>query len=516
MTKARAALGLAAALALLGAWHLVLRGQGRGVPLITDEGEYAVAARVWSEGGLPYRDAFSQKPPTTFLIYRLAAALSPAPTAPRALAALAVVLTMLALFACAPTSWSAAGRLAGPAAYAALSSIPVGDFGFPANTEIFLNLFASLSAAALLRGSPLLAGLAAGTALTTKQTALWTVVGFGALSGATPRGFSAPRAARFAAGAALVPAAWGLYFGAHGALGVYWSSAWAGNARYAAVLARSGMLNSQLSWFFSMLLPRLFLFSLPAAVLAGWSLKGLRAGAKRPVETLAVVWFATAVAGALTGLFLFPHYFVQAAPGLALGAACGVEKLSARRVRFAPAAAAALALWPALIAPRAFFASSARQRGLALLYPNPLFETKVMGEEIARRAAPGDFLHVFGSEGALFAYSGLMPATRHTLCYALTLFPEDARGWRDEMSALEAAPPRFIVYSTQPLSTMTASTHGLDYAAGMRAMLARRYRYAGGVRVTDSAELPVYADSPAGVPAPYEEEDRLFLFERNF
>jgi hypothetical protein len=514
MTKARAASSAAAALLLLGAWHLVLRGAGRGIPLITDEGEYAAAARSWSSGGLPYRDAFSQKPPTTFLIYRAAAALSPEPTAPRALAALAVLVSMLALFLCAPRGWSAAARLAGPAAYASLSVLPVGDYGFPANTEVFLNLFSSLAALALLRGAPFLAGLAAGAALTSKQTAVWTVLGFAAFAGLTRRGFSAPRALRFAAGAAALPAVWAAYFAAHSAFAVYWSSAWAGNARYAAVLARTGTLGLQLRWFATALLPQLLLFTAPAAVLAAWSLRGLRAGPERPTETLAVLWFGTAVGGALTGLFLFPHYFLQAAPALALGAACGVERLGASRRKAASAAVAVLALWPALVAPGLIFGKDARRRALILLYPNPLFETKVLGEEIARRAASGDRLHVFGSEGALFSYSGLMPATRNTLCYALTLFPKDAAGWHEELAALEATPPRFVVYSTQPLSTMTASTYGLDYAAGMRAFLAHGYRYAGLVRVTASPSIPTYEAVKKDDLPKFDSEDRLLLFER--
>jgi len=216
----------------------------------------------------------------------------------------------------------------------------------------------------------------------------------------------------------------------------------------------------------------------------------------------------------LTGLFLFPHYFLQAAPALALGAACGVERVASSRRRLAGAAALSLALWPALISPARIFSPDARRRALVLLYPNPLFETKVLGEEIARRSAPGDRLHVFGSEGALFSYSGLAPATRNTLCYGLTLFPKDGRGWREEISTLAAAPPRFVVYSTQPLSTMTASTHGLDYAAGMRAFLARGYRFAGEVRVTASPSAPAYEDAKKGDLPDYSSEDRLLLFER--
>jgi hypothetical protein len=512
VTRARrGGLLLSAALAALGGWHLLLRGQGRGVPLITDEGEYVVAARTWARGGLPYRDAFSQKPPTIFLIYRAAAALSSSPESPRAAAAAAGLLTMLALFFCAPTAWSAAGRLAGPAAFAALAALPIGDYGFPANTEVFVNVFASLSALALLRASPFLAGIAAGAALTTKQTAAWSALGFGVLASMPSGGFSKRAALRYTAGAALIPAAWAAYFAAHGAFGDYWSQAWEGNVRYASILLSTGALGGHLRWFAGGPAPRFVLFCLPALGLAGWSLRGLKAGPDRPVETLSVVWFGSAIAGALTGLFLFPHYFIQAAPALALGAACGVERLRSTRRIFA---LSTLALWPALLVPGIFFSPDARARGLSLLYPNPLFETKALGEELARRAAPGDRLHVFGSEGALFVYSGLTPATRHTLCYALTLFPKDASGWRDEMNTLESAPPRFVVFSTQPLSTMTASRLGLAYRDAMISYLDQGYRYDGAMLVRASLEAPVYTRANAGESPDFDSGDRLLLFVR--
>ncbi len=513
MTRRAGAGLLGAGLALLGAWHLVLRAQGRGVPLITDEGEYAVAARAWAEGGLPYRDAFSQKPPLSLLAYRAARAFSSAPEAPRALGALTALATLVVLFFCAPRAWSPAGRLAGPAAFAALAATPLGDSGFAANTEVFVNLYAALAAAALLRGAPFLAGLAAGAALSAKQTALWTVLGFGALAAWTPRGLAPRRAARFALGAALIPAAFAAYFAARGAFADYWSCVWGGNARYAAVLLATGAFDGHFAWFLKTLLPRLVGYGAPALALAAWSLKGRSAGAGRPVETLAVVWFGGAVAGALTGLFFFPHYFVAVAPPLALGAAAGVERLKNSRARLATLAA--LAAWPALLAPRLLFAAGPRERALDLLFPNPLFETRVLGEEIARRAAPNDRLHVFGSEGALFAYSGLRPATPHTLSYALTLFPKDETGWHDEMARLSAASPRFVVWSGQPLSTLIASRRGADYRDALRAFVLANYAYAGDVRVTASAELPAFAPAAPGASPPFDDRDRLLLFIRS-
>jgi|GEM_PF-2878573 len=502
---------LAGGLALIGGWHLLLRGQGRGVPITADEGEYAMAARAWSEGGLPYRDVYSQKPPLIFLVYRLAGAVSSSPVAPRALASLAGIAALLALFFAAPAAWSAPARLAGPAAFAALAALPIGDYGFIAGTETFVNLFAALSSVALLRGAPFLAGLAAGAALSSKQTALWTLLGFGALAVWTPRGVSAKRAGLYAGGAAAIPVACALYFAARGDFADYWTCVWSGNARYAAVLLAAGALGGQLAWFATTLLPRLLAFLAPALGLTYYALRGRAAGAARPLETLCVVWLGGAVAGALTGLFLFPHYFLALAPALALGAACGVERLPAKR---RVAAVAVLALWPALLAPRMIFWPDARARSLSLLYPNPLFETQTLGQEIARRAAPDDRLHVFGYEGALFTYSGLRPATRQSASYALTLFPEDGAAWRAELKLLSDAPPRFVVWSCQPLSTMIASQHGADYRDALKRFLINGYAYAGSVRVSDAPALPVFEAAAPGEPPPFADEDRLLLFTR--
>ncbi|MDE2489865.1 MAG: hypothetical protein KGM24_03405, partial [Elusimicrobia bacterium] len=193
---------------------------------------------------------------------------------------------------------------------------------------------------------------------------------------------------------------------------------------------------------------------------------------------------------------------------------CGVERLRGARAR--AGAVVLLAAWPALAAPRLIFAGSARERALALMYPNPLFETKALGEEIARRASPGDRLQVFGSEGALFVYSGLRPATRRTLCYPLTLFPDGDAGWREEMAELSAAPPRFVVWSGQPLSTMIAARPGLSYRDALKGFVTGRYRLLGSVRVTDSPSLPSFSPAAPGETADLAATDRLWLFERRY
>ena len=63
---------------------------------------YAIVARsaalVWSDGGLPYRDVFNQKPPMTIAVYRLCAALSGSPTRWRGSSPRAEVLRVIDIF----------------------------------------------------------------------------------------------------------------------------------------------------------------------------------------------------------------------------------------------------------------------------------------------------------------------------------------------------------------------------------------------------------------------------------
>ncbi|MDX6767988.1 MAG: hypothetical protein SF051_00535 [Elusimicrobiota bacterium] len=486
-------------MALLGLVHLALRAHGRGVPLITDEGEYAVAARAWSRGELPYLAAFSQKPPMTFLLYRL-------PWSPRATAAAFSLGVMAALFFTVPAAAPLAARLAAPAAYASLSTLPLGDYGFPANTEVFLNLFAALAVWAFSRGRAGLAGAFLGAAFMTKQTSAFVALALLALA---LRLHGRAALLRGLAGAAVVPAAFSLYFASRHAHAAYWDAAFGGNTRYAAVLLLTGAAGSQVRWFLTSVLPSLLLYWAPALGLLVWGLKGLVVDRRRAVETAAVLWLGGAVAGALTGLFLFPHYFLQVAAPLALCAGLGVARVSSPRA--GAAAVALLALWPALLSPRLYFLASPREVAVRLLHPNPLFEVKLLGEEIARRARPGDRLHVFGSEGALFVYSGLDPATRHTLSYAVTLFPESARAVEEEYASLGAG-PRFLVWSCQPLSTMVSNAASRRYAERLERELLPRYRYRGKVEVTGGP--PAFSPAAPGEAPDLTPGDRLLLFER--
>ena len=498
-------------LALAFGWHLALRLHGVGLPLLSDEGEYAYAARVWSEGGLPYRDAFNQKPPNIFVIYRLCAAVSSSPAAPRYAAMLAVLLTGLALLLLTPKRWRLPARLAAPLAYFVLSTTPVGDFGFAANTEVFAALFTAWAVWAASRSTwrwAALGGILAGAALMTKQTALWPILAAGVFaSWRGERRWDARGAAAFVFGVTAFPLFWLGYFWARGGLSFFWDCAVAGNLRYA----------GQADWSSAAEQGRFFAFDLGPTFLKGsWSawaltvfgLRGLHARWENRGELVAVLWLAGALLAAATGLLLFPHYFLQAAPPLCLAAAYGVARLGRRS---AWVALAVLALAPVMAQADFYFAKSREAVAKDLLFPSPLLETEWLGGWLRERTAPSDRIWVFGSEPSLYVYSGRRAATRHDYVYPLTMFPRSVEPLEAELAALRAAKPVYVVYVNQPISTLIGSRLGLAFRDGVREWLAADYRLEGYVSVTRGpAPIAVIAATAPAWSVP----NRLYLFRR--
>jgi 4-amino-4-deoxy-L-arabinose transferase-like glycosyltransferase len=510
MTR-RWALPLGIALAF--GWHLALRLHGVGLPLLSDEGEYAYAARVWAEGGLPYRDVFNQKPPLIFVVYRLCAAISSSPAAPRFAAMLAVLLTGIALLLLSPKRWSLPARLAAPLAYFVLSTTPVGDFGFAANTEVFAAAFtawAMWAASCAAWRYAALSGLLAGAALMTKQTALWPVLAVGAIAAwRGGRRWEPKAAAAFVFGAAALPLVCLGYFWARGGLGYFWDCVVAGNLRYAGQADWSSA--AEQGRFFAMdLAPAFLKGSWPAWALAAFGLKGLMARWENRGELAAVLWLAGALLSAATGLLLFPHYFLQAAPPLCLAAAYGVERLGRPR---AWAALAALALVPAAAQASFYFGKSREAVAKDLLYPSPLLEAEWLGSWLRERTAPADPIWVFGSEPTLYVYSRRRAATRHDFVYPLTMFPKSPEPLEAELAALRAAKPSYVVYVNQPISTLIGSRLGLSFRDAVREWLAADYRLEGYVAVArDPAPISFIE---ATIPD-WRVPNRLYVFRRRF
>jgi hypothetical protein len=506
MTTRRWALPVGLGLAFV--WHLVLRLHGLGLPLLFDEGVYAYVARVWAAGGLPYRDAFDQKPPMIYAIYRLCAELLSTPASPRYAALLAAFLTAIALLLLTPKRWSLPARLAAPFAYLTLSTSPIGDFGFPANTEVFAAAFTAWAVWAALRRDAALAGLLAGAALMTKQTALWPVLAAGALAAWRGGRKWEPRAAlAFAGGAAVIPLCWAGYFWARGGLGFFWECAVAGNMRYVSIAGWTSIAE-QGRFFAVELAPQFLKASWPAWALAAFGLKGLDVKWENRGELGAVLWLAGALLAAATGLLLFPHYFLQAAPPLCLAAAYGAGNLGRKG---AWAALAALALVPAAAQADFYFVKSREAVAKDLLYPSPLLEDEWLGRWLRYRTKPNDPIWVFGSEPAIYIYAARRAATRHDYVFPLTMFPKSPEPLEAELAALRVTKPAYIVYVNQPISTLYGSRLGLSFRDAVRERLAADYTLEGYVAVArEPAPITLV---PAAAPD-WSAENRLYVFRR--
>ena len=525
----RSAVGAALALAALALWSWALRLPGISLPMMSDEGGYAYEAILLGQGDVPYRDAYDQKPPVVYFLYRLAfRVFGFGERGPRLLALLFAWATMVLLFSLSPPEWPIAARLAAPAAYAAMSAEPIGDMGFAAVPEAFLGLFLAASARFLIaswhsasRGRWLfLSGAAAALAVMTKQTAAWPAAVFFLLALWERRTREAGPARRvreaacFILGAAAAAAPFLIFFWNRGALPELWDQAFRRNLDYSAVMLSPGAVPLQVDWLRRVVLPLFMARDWPVWVLA---LAGLLA--PRPTndrrEILYTAWLAAAVVATATGFYFFPHYFLQLHPTLALAAAMGVRRLSVHRPGLAAAAVFSLALYPGAVHARAFLFDPPELAAKRLMHPNPLNEARRAAEFIRHRSRPEDRIYVFGSEPQIFVGAGRRAATRHMYVFPLTLFPRDPALIDRELADLARERPRFLVYVGVPSSTLIASSEGARLRDGVRLMARQSYDLI--------AEIPVLeggggapgtaALAPQGALPDWSREDRLWIFE---
>ena len=503
----------------------LLRRNQLSIPLISDEGEYAYEARLLSNGGLPYQDAYNQKPPLIFFLYRFAYGFSANPLSPRILSFIFACLTMVFLFLLTPQTWHPASRLAAPAIFAILSSAPLADL-FSANCEMFLVLFNAVSVWALVKfwKSPrplfwtFVSGLFCGMALMTKQTVFWFILGiipFLILGSARVRALK--QTALFGAGLLLFPTAFVFYFFVRSDLRPFIEQAFLNNGRYIEIISKLGgaaILRHVLIWWGGWYGMKVVLPNLTIWALCLYALSILKISEENRFGVLATLWLGTSFMGAMTGLFLFPHYFFTVYPPLAVLAAQGLECLREKYRLSAHSLGVlilAVCLCPVLIQSRAYFEESPLKLSKTLLYPNPLFESKLIAQEIKKRTRPGRKIYVFGSEPEIYIYSGRDSATPYITSYPLTLFPKDQAQIIKELSRLKKSPPKMIVYCDIAGSQVIGSDLGIYFRNQIQEFLKTRYTVIGKVPVLPDAAPPRFIPETAFPQLNY--KNALYLFQ---
>ncbi len=473
------------------------------VPLDRDEGEYAYVGQQLLRGVPPFESIYHVKLPGIYAVYAAIEALLGETVAAIRTGLLAVNLASGAVvFAIARRFF---GPLASALAAAAFALFSLGQEldGFSANAEHFLLLPALLGLLALLaapggrRGRALvfLAGLGLGVATVVKQQGLFFLAA-GALYGVAFAWAERPRrparrlrdGAVFTLGAALPYALLCAMFAALGLFERFW---W-----WTAYYPRRYV--SEISWADGW--ANFWLTFHPAGerlgvVDAHWPLLALAAGgglwllASRRRRALAFVG-SLAVGSALavaTGLHFFPHYYLLAAPAVALGVGAAVQALGAWRGPALALLAGAAVLGFAVHSQRAYlFELDPILVSRTSFGANPFPESVEIARYLEAHTEPGDRIAVLGSEPQIYFLAKRRAATGYVYTYEMMREHPHVRELQTEMTReIEAALPRYVVMvnilaSWQPARLENPDRFLLDWA---ERFLGKRYRRVGLVEI---------------------------------
>lgn len=394
-------------------------------PLERDQGTYATIARGWMNGALPYRDLWDNKGPLLFLWYVASFAwLGENIVAPRVAAAIAAGLSMCFV-------WAAARRLFGrkdAALTAMLFALSFANLYLQvnANAEVFMLLPLVAGFWALVIGMKkkgglwfLLAGIFTSLAVFTRQSAIWTFVGYGAwlavicLRRPEERKRQVVAIAALTAGGVLGALPFVIYFAMRGALYDLWFAMFAFNISW-------GVEQS----FWLKLVPPLFIEPGPlagglifwiAAVVGLWELW------KRNDRNawLVISFLAVSEAAAQTMGKGSAHYSIQLLPGAAMAAAFGLPhvlecwKSGRRSMRIWLAAAGVVtvaAILFALVRPTA--EDRFRVQYTFRDYADDAIGAPAIAKAVASKSAPGECIYEWGRSSQIYFLADRQPCSR--------------------------------------------------------------------------------------------------------
>lgn len=459
-------------------------------PLMADEGGALSVARLWRDGGVPYRDIFVDRPQGVLVMFRTWDALPG--TGVQSVRMLAIVAGLATVWACASIARSFGGPRAGAIAawIAALAGgAPIIE-GFAANGELLAagwSLPGIAVAVGWMRGRwsawwlPV-AGVLSGTGLTVKQSAFEGIIAFGvwcviaAIAGWRRWPVAIAAVTAFAAGVAAPLAASAL----HGR-SIGWDDYWYAMAGFRGS-QRSGLTHPE--W---LKLGRSILFALPVFAplvwLAGRTVAGtgLRRAVRSPTGCFVAVWAAVALAAFATGGSFHRHYFLILVWPVAV--ACGL--LAARR----PDPAARPLLVTTAIA-------------LVAALPFVVVPSLILGNVADTNVDIARWIHTERREGG--------PLTIYAYCASAAMYSEIGDTpvypylWADHVRLSRDGQARLAAYLTGPDAPDIVARFQRDSlcdAAGTIApILAERYVRAG--RIGDATLLHRRDSRELVVPAP--------------
>jgi hypothetical protein len=473
------------------------------VPLDRDEGEYAYAGQQLLQGVPPFASIYHVKLPGIYAMYAAIEALFGETIAGIRLGLLGVNLASSAVvFALARRFFSPVASALAAATFALLTLGQELD-GFSANAEHFLLLPALLGLLALVaapgarreRGLVFVAGLALGIATVVKQQGLFFAMA-GAAFGLAFAWAEQPRQLpkRLRDGAAyglgvVLPFAglcgvfallglferfwwWTVYYPQRYVSGISWADGW-GNfwLSFHPAGEELGVLDAHAP---------LFVF---AALGGAWL---LASGRRRALAFVASLGLFSVLAVA-AGLHFFPHYYLLAAPAIALAVGAGAEALRAWRGPALALVAVAAVLGFAIQSQRAYlFTLDPIGVSRTSFAANPFPESVEIARFLEANTDPGDRVAVLGSEPQIYFLAGRRAATGYVYTYEMMREHPHVRDLQTEMiEEIEAAAPRYVVMvnilaSWQPARLENPDRFLLEWAG---TFLREHYRRVGVVEI---------------------------------
>ena len=427
-----------------------------GAPIERDQGTYATIARGWTDGAIPYRDLWDSKGPLLFLWYVVSfLGLGETTAAPQTMAGVVAGL-------CVPFVWATAGVLFDrrtallSAAAFALSFANV-YLQVTANGEVFMLLPLTAGLWAFAVGAIggrlrwfVLAGILTTLAVLTRQSAIWTFIGYGAWLIAVWWRHPAEHTRLARAAAALVtgmvlgavPCV--LYFAANGAAADLWYATFGYNLSWAATQP-----------FWLKLVPPLV--SDPLSLLGGilfWALAlvGIwrlwRRGDRRAWLVLAVL-VASEAAAQTTGKGT-AHYAIQLLPTAAIAVGVAVPSAAAHLQRRPVAAALAACLLVTLgLAAYAYLQPTVTDRFRVQYtfgdYAADAIDGGTVATAVARLTDPDDCVYEWGRSSQVFFLAHRAPCSRWLHDRPSEVDPSVIDG---VLADLKERPPGAIVITT--------------------------------------------------------------------
>lgn len=464
-------------------------------PFMRDEGFYAAVAQIIERGGIPYRDAFDNKPPLIFVYYWSSFAMFGEHIwAPRLLAALMVSATTLIVYFQARFIYSQRASLVAMAAFALSNGLAM--FETNANVEYFMLL---PTMAALLcftlgekRGGVgwfFACGVLSGLSVMTKETSAFAFVLFFLFCawqeyrdlkwGFLRSNVFWRKSLSMSAGFVLALFACYLPFLLTGTSKEYFDAIFVYTFLY--VGAGQGALFKLQTMATA---PLMLVYATgPFAIFAffgAWSF--LKRQGNYDGKLLAA-WFIAGDIGIIAAGRFFAHYYVMLFPVMALLVPAGFvyvrDLWKTRRARLWVWSLIAISLIaPIGINGAIYFREShdARHEQKYFGIERAQWETRSMGlsDWIDERTNPDDYIYNLGFQSEVHFYTGLRSPTRFMFDYPFQLHHDFEQ---EALADLKANPPVYIFNS--PLDQPPGTPNGNYYPYDIYAFMQEKYEYLG-------------------------------------